>query len=41
MHRLVAAYAEELRTRPLPAAQTAAALLEPLADQRAEGESST
>lgn len=41
MHRLIAAYAAELRTRPLPAAQTAAALLEPLADQRAEGESSS
>ena len=37
MHRLIAAYAAELRSRPHPSAQTAAALLETLADQRAAG----
>jgi hypothetical protein len=37
VHRLIAAYAAELRSRPHPSAQAAAALLEALADQRAEG----
>lgn len=37
MHRLIAGFAGALRTHPLPAAQTAAELLEALEGQRADG----